>query len=279
MRDTHPAIEKMHLNMLRQAKPSKRFELACSLSKSTMELSRQAIYKANPNLSLSQLKFKILNLYYKDEALAILNDGRLDCGLLEEKKLNSSDLTLAIKPLLESLAQFSIDYYIGGSVASSAYGLARSTIDVDLVVGLKIQHIKKLVEALKDNYYLDEELLQEAISNKGSFNIIHVETLIKLDIFVLQNNSHDQTAFKRAKENDFLQVKEPVKLCSPEDIILYKLHWYRLGGEVSEKQWHDVLGVLKVQEKSLDLDYLLTWASDLKVDDLLKQVLQEAGIV
>ena len=137
-----------------------------------------------------------------------------------------------------------------------------------------------LIEALRDNYYIDDELLYEAVKNSGSFNLIHLETIIKLDIFVLQNKPYDQTAFKRAKENDLLQVKErPVKLCSAEDIILHKLYWYRLGEEASERQWHDVLGVLKVQEKSLDLDYLNKWARVLKVDDLLKRSLQETGVM
>jgi hypothetical protein len=67
------------------------------------------------------------------------------------------------------------------------------------------------------------------------------------------------------------------KFASPEDTVLAKLEWYRLGGEVSERQWRDVLGVLRARGSQLDLEYMRKWAGELHVGDLLERGLQEAG--
>jgi hypothetical protein len=63
-----------------------------------------------------------------------------------------------------------------------------------------------------------------------------------------------------------------------EDIILSKLEWFRMGGEVSEGQWYDVLGVLKVQNTALDMDYLRHWATELNLTELFEQALEDAGM-
>lgn len=186
----------------------------------------------------------------------------------------------ALVPVIDVFEKLGVRYYIGGSVASSAHGIARSTQDIDIISDLHLQHARLLVDALTQSFYVDLEMVQEAIQHRTSFNLIHLESLTKIDIFLLKPRSFDLQAFERTTSSGLENsvAGRQFQLASPEDTILNKLEWYRQGGEISERQWTDVLGVLKVQSKSLDRAYLLRWAVQLGVDDLLKRSLEDAGL-
>lgn len=186
----------------------------------------------------------------------------------------------ALVPVIDVFEKLGVRYYIGGSVASSAHGIARSTQDIDIIADLHLQNARLLVDALTQSFYLDLEMVQEAIQHRTSFNLIHFESLTKIDIFLLKPRSFDLQAFERTTSSGLENsvAGRQFQLASPEDTILNKLEWYRQGGEISERQWTDVLGVLKVQSKSLDRAYLLRWAVQLGVDDLLKRSLEDAGL-
>lgn len=187
---------------------------------------------------------------------------------------NANEIAAAVKPVAEALEQLGVIYYIGGSVASSAYGIARSTLDVDLVSALKIEHIPQLVAALKDKYYISEDLIADAIRRKASFNLIHLETALKIDIFIIKNRAYDKTAAGRIRTDTISEDKDAPRfhLASPEDVILAKLEWFKNGGQTSERQWNDILGVLKVQGANIDAAYLRLWAAQLGIADLLEKV-------
>lgn len=191
--------------------------------------------------------------------------------------MSDSDIIITIKPLINAFERLGIQYYIGGSVASSSFGKARSTLDVDIVAVITIASVNKLVEEIKEIYYVSSSDIFEAIKNESSFNIIHLETILKVDIFVLKSREYDQQAFNR-KQKNYLDSEEkgtPFFLAAPEDIILNKLEWYRAGGEVSERQMDDVVGVLKVQKDKINKDYLLKWATVLGIKDLLEKAFRE----
>jgi hypothetical protein len=165
-------------------------------------------------------------------------------------------------------------------VASSAYGIARATMDVDLVANVEIRQADDLVRALERYYYIDADMIRDAIHRRTSFNLIHLETMLKIDVFIAKDQPYDSQAFAR-RQSDTLdeESSRKVYLSSPEDIILNKLQWYHTGGRVSEQQWKDVLGVLKVQGDKLDLKYLKYWASRLNLSDLLNHSLDDAGMM
>lgn len=194
--------------------------------------------------------------------------------------MKKPDIIVALDIVIGCFEKLRIPYYIGGSVASSAYGIARATMDVDLVAKVEISQIDPLVKALGTDYYIDAEMMREAIHRSTSFNLIHLETLIKIDVFIVKDQLYDSKAFTR-RHPDTLDEESSRKfyLSSPEDIILNKLQWYERGGRVSEQQWKDVLGVLKVQGDNLDLEYLKYWAPRLSVSDLLSRSFDEAGII
>ena len=190
------------------------------------------------------------------------------------------DLLTALTPVIAALSDLGVPYFVGGSVASSLYGMPRSTLDVDLVVELSEEHVAGLVERLGTEYYLSEDAIREAVRAHSSFNLIHLATMLKVDVFVKKTRAFDQEVFRHLRDEsvDLTDTGVTLLLPTPEDIILAKLEWYRLGNEISERQWSDILGVLKVQATTLDLDYLHHWAAELGVSDLLKRALNEASL-
>jgi len=193
--------------------------------------------------------------------------------------VKKNDIISAVDMVIECFERLGIDYCIGGSVASSAYGIARATMDVDLIAKIETKHVDNLVKALEKNYYIDAGMITNAIQEKSSFNLIHLETMIKIDVFILRNQPYDLKAFDR-RQTDTLDEESARKfyLSSPEDVILSKLQWYNLGGRLSQQQLKDVLGVLKVQGDRLDLKYLKYWASKLNLSDLLNGSFNDADI-
>ena len=120
--------------------------------------------------------------------------------------------------------------------------------------------------------------MREAVLQRGAFNLIHLETMVKVDVFVPAARPFDQQELNRARPQT-LDVVEDARVFfvkSPEDLVLRKLLWYRAGGQVSERQWSDVMGVLKVQQQRLDGEYLAHWAAELEIIDLLERALTEA---
>lgn len=179
--------------------------------------------------------------------------------------------------VVEVFERLYIPYLVGGSMASAVYGVARSTLDADIVADIRQEQVGALVTALGEAFYADDEMIRGAIQNRSSFNLIHLKTMFKVDVFIRKERPFDRIQFKRRIEQ--VLVADPEQkafMSSAEDIILAKLEWYRSGGEVSDRQWRDILGVLKVQTGRLDLDYLREWAVELKVIDLLQRALKES---
>jgi arginine deiminase len=185
---------------------------------------------------------------------------------------------LAIEPLIDAFEHLGIAYHIAGSVATLAHGISRTTIDVDLVADIYPQHVSVLANQLTKTYYVEEEAINEAVANQASFNLIHLDTMFKVDVFLLKPSAFDQIAFIRAdlKEFGLEDNARAFFVESPEDVILNKLRWYRMGGELSERQWLDVQGVLKVQAGLLDEAYLRKWAAELGLLDLLQRAMAES---
>ena len=163
---------------------------------------------------------------------------------------DSTHVTLLVTRVLEALG---IPYAIGGSLASSVHGVMRSTLDVDIVADMHRDHIKPLVAALSKEFYADDEMMKDAIEHHSSFNLIHYETAFKVDVFIQKPRAFDQMQIERRRKSVIAtDPDESVFVTSPEDVILSKLEWYRLGGEVSDRQWRDILGVLKTRAGETD---------------------------
>ncbi len=190
-----------------------------------------------------------------------------------------NDVLSAALLVVEALEALPVPYLIGGSLSSTLYGMARSTMDADLVADLHLEHAEPLARALGSAFYVDVQSIREAIERRRSFNAIHLQTGFKVDIFVCRDRPFDRMQLQRRVSQGIDPAGErTVYFATAEDTILAKLEWFRLGGEISERQWSDVLGVLKVQGSDLDFPYLRRWAGELGVADLLLKTLEQAGL-
>jgi hypothetical protein len=189
----------------------------------------------------------------------------------------SPDLWAALLPVIDALEALGVPYHIGGSVASSFTGIARATQDADLVARLSMEHAAPLVQALAGPYYIDQERVEHAIRTRRSFNAIHLGTMYKVDVFIAKGTPFAGENMRRRIALEVPGLGRALWFSSPEDIILHKLIWYTEGGGVSDRQWYDLEGVLRLQGKNLDYDYLRSWAEKLGLTDLLERALREAG--
>ncbi|MDA9981787.1 hypothetical protein N9H39_03430 [Gammaproteobacteria bacterium] len=184
------------------------------------------------------------------------------------------DITLRVVAVLDDLG---IQYVLGGSLASSLLGEPRATADVDLAVRMAEEDIAPLVRAIESEFYVSEDAVLEAVRRHASFNIVHLESVQKVDLFVLGDGLLDRRQLE-GRVRVLVREDPPYELWigSAEDQILRKLSWYRAGGEVSDRQWRDVVGILSVQRGRLDLETLQAVASDLDLAGLLARALAEA---
>lgn len=184
-------------------------------------------------------------------------------------------VALLVADALETLG---VRYTIGGSLASSMSGEPRSTLDVDMVVALSEADIAPLVAAVGTDFYVSEQALRRAVRERATANLIHHETSVKIDLFVAGSTPLDEIQLVRRRRvqvtsnpDRFLYVHPP------EDILLQKLRWFRKGGETSDRQWRDILGIVHVQGDRLDLNYLEPTAVSIGVEDLLRRALGKGG--
>ncbi len=178
-----------------------------------------------------------------------------------------------LKLIVTFLERENIPYMLVGSFVSSLYGEPRSTHDIDIIVSLTETSIDPLVkEFLPPRYYIASEAIQLAIQSKRSFNLIDTEEGDKIDFFILKNDEYEEIKFKRKRREEIMGI--PVNVLSPEDLILSKFIWSVLSGG-SEKQYKDALGVLRVQFKHIDFNYLESQAKVLNVNHLLQRALRD----
>ena len=166
------------------------------------------------------------------------------------------------------------DYFLGGSVASSFHGEFRATNDIDLVTDLRTAQVPAFAAALGPDFDIDQAALADAIRQQSSWNIFFLPEMLKIDLFALGSTAFDQSEF--ARRATFKVGDSELVIKSPEDTILRKLLWFREGGGVSDQQWRDIHGVLRLNAPTLDNAYLDSWAASLGLTDILSSARLQA---
>jgi hypothetical protein len=259
----------------RQMSNAQRAALALDLSARAIRLARRAIQRARPQTSDADRFLLFAKVHYGREIADRV------AGYAREHDMTPFDpeLLALLTDVVQSFETLGVPYHIGGSLASSLYGVGRSTNDADLVADLEPIHVPYLVAALQGDYYISAEEIYEALRYRTTCNIIDGRRGTRVDIHLPKRTAFDKEERSRIRE-DTLSDQADARtfwVCSAEDIILRKLAWYR-AGPGRESQWNDVLGVLQVQADALDLTYLRKWAAALDVDDALEQALEAAGL-
>lgn len=186
--------------------------------------------------------------------------------------MNPFEVAARVTDLLE---QMGAEYFLGGSLASTFYGEPRFTQDVDIVVRLQEPHVTKLVEELGSEFYISEVALREALQRGGSANLIHLATNFKIDLILSAETEFEQSEFRRKKRGAV--GERSFFFCSPEDIILAKLDWYRKSQGILDRQLRDIQTVMMVHP-NLDVEYLKIWSERLGVYERLQQSFEDAGL-
>jgi len=183
---------------------------------------------------------------------------------------------LVLKQLTDTLDDLKINYAIGGSIASSVYGKVRFTQDADITVAAFADKTEQLYNLLNENFYISNNAMCQAISNHGSFNVIHLESAFKIDIFIQKDDDfHRQLFLRRKKVRLDESIEHLFDIVSAEDIILLKLQWYQSAGCISERQWSDILGVLTIQSRALDMKYLKSSSEKLGLSGILQKAIDQ----
>jgi hypothetical protein len=269
--DTSPAAERLQIELMRQAPAWRKAYLAGQMTESVRLLALSGLRQRHPEATPAELRRLLADLWLGPELAA-----RVDALPLEKPKMVPEPITVTLQ-VTDALETSGVNYFIGGSLASAIYGISRATMDVDIIADLRPEQIETFTALLGSAFYVDEEMIQAAVQHQSSFNLIHRETLLKVDIFIHKTRPYDQEQFaRRVHQVLSAELDHFAYVASAEDTILSKLEWYRMGGEVSERQWRDVQSILKVQGNRLDQAYLRHWAAQLGISDLLERAIAES---
>lgn len=190
------------------------------------------------------------------------------------------EIRRAMKPVVAALDDLGVRYAVVGSVAGLSHGWGRVTIDVDVVAEFESKHVEEFAARFDaEEFYVDAAMIRDAVRRKSSFNLLHFETGIKVDVFVSKTRPYDLEVMARREMETMSDGTSPAfQVESAEDLALSKIVWFKSGGEVSDRQWNDVLGVLKTNAFDLDFEYLEKWADELNISHLLEKALDESGL-
>jgi hypothetical protein len=185
------------------------------------------------------------------------------------------ELVDSLSPVVAALRTIGIRHYVCGSVASSFHGATRSTMDVDLVCELKEKDISNFIESIGTDFYVSEPAVRDAVKRRACFNLIHLPTSFKVDLFVSRGRPFDLESMERASMQRLGETKfVEVPIATAEDSIISKLDWYRMTNETSERQWDDVTRLLDLLGADADREYLQRSARSVGVEDLLGRLMQ-----
>jgi len=190
------------------------------------------------------------------------------------------DLIDALEPVVKIFHELGIRHFIGGSIASSFQGATRSTMDVDVVCDLTGAQVAPFVSRLSKDFYVSQTAVENAVRNKSGFNLIHLPTAFKVDIFISRGRPFDDDSMRRATRESIGTIRSlEVPIATAEDSIVSKLECNRLTDETSQRQWNDVTRLVHLLGNQLDFAYLGRAADAVGVSDLLERLLYQGQVL
>lgn len=267
--DTSPEAERVLTEVYRKMSPGEKW-----LRLGAMYLDARLLHAAGVRLRNPHATNRDIH-----EAWMMENLGFARKELIQEPPMGPVASSLQeFRSFVTIFDRLGLAYVLGGSMASSIHGIDRHTRDADVTMEPFSGREAEFAASFGPDYYMNLPAIRDAMRQRSSFNIINTRTGFKVDVFIRKDEPFDQSVMKRRISMTLPDApQQPIILQSPEDLVLFKLRWYRLGNETSDQQWKDILGVLRVQGDRLDQHYLNHWAATIGVDDLLQRARQESG--
>jgi hypothetical protein len=261
--DTSPEAEQVLTDVYRRMTPAQKWRILGQLYQDARALHAAGLRLANPSVTAREITEDWIHRHF---------DVSLPVPVCPPSRSQPMPNLTDFADVAAVLDRLGIGYALGGSMACSVYGFSRQT-----KAGVTVQPFagreKELIDALGPDYYVSETAVREAIAKRSSFNVINTATGFKVDVFIPPDEPFAQSAWSRRISLDVEEASgQRITVLSAEDVILYKLRWYRLGNETSEQQWKDLLGLVKVQRPRLDESYLRQWANEIRIEDLLERL-------
>ncbi len=281
--DTSPTVERMQLAIVGRMPAWRKLELIAGMNMLLTSAVMQGIEARQPGVDAHARRLRLdevrLGLGLA-RTLDWLRRDRPDI-LSGEDIGHMADNPVGLAPIavIAALEGLGIPYYVGGSIASGVHGMYRATADMDIVADMREDQVAPFVRLLPDTLYADDHMIRDAIRHRSSFNVLDSESGFKVDVFISKGRPFEQSQFERRNAVPLTALGErTIYVSGAEGTVLAKLEWYRKGGEVSDRQWTDILSILKVKVVDIDLAYLRHWAPVIGVADLLERALDDAGL-
>ena len=278
---THPDTERMLIHLIRTAPMSKRFRLIQSLTQGAFWSNIQAWRQRHPNTSEHDAALQVIS-----RSCGSLLTERVREAFIQRQdwSLQPIDLLTVMFPARQAFDEQNLFWYLGGSIASSLHGMQQMAQDIDLVADLRPQNLSSLLPRLKQQYVFDDGAFQEAVALHTACSLIHLDTLMKVDLIMAKQDAFDTALRPRITSYSLDEQSPSLRLASAVEMILVKLHRYsqnllsRTDGMMDDAEWNDIVGMFKIQEPILERDFLEEWARTLKITEVLRQALVDAGV-
>ena len=271
--DRHVDGDRAYFQALRLKPMAERLQRLRQLMRMSRQLAIVAVTRQHAQVSATGVRILAAKALLQEKYTgAFVPEGQL----MTWQDQDSLSLTQQLHSVLESLE---IPYYLGGGLAAAVWGEPRVTTDADIVLSLAANHrltIEGLIRRLESlRFYCPPAAVEEVIAGVGkTISVTHMETTNNADLIIPNPEPFEASQMERRVL--LSDLGQPFWVCTAEDIVLQKLVWSRRSR--SEKQWRQILGVLKAQSSSLDFEYLDDWAGTLKVSDRLQQAYEATGL-
>lgn len=176
-----------------------------------------------------------------------------------------------LKETCQRLKKAEIPYMLTGSFAANFYAVPRMTRDIDIVIEIHVSDVDKILEIFQDDFYINKTSIIEAINHQDMFNIIHAESVFKIDFIIRKNETYRDVEFRRKRE--ILLNNTPIYIVAPEDLIISKLFWAK--DSLSEMQLKDVKNLFQTI-KNLDTGYIDRWVKELNLNHVYERAMLDA---
>jgi hypothetical protein len=279
--DTHPEAEKILVAMLRKAPVWKRFQLVQSLTHSILWSNVHAWQESHDAASEQDAAIHIISSMYGTKLAQ-----RVQRALAQRKDwhLHPADLATIMIPLVDLFDELNVCHYLGGSIASSVYGMQQLAQDIDLVADFHEHMLPSLLALSRHGYIADEDDIRQALRARTSFSFIHLDSLMKIDVILPKHDRFDIAMLPLVTQYTLDKRYPPFHVASVNEMILFKLHRYnqhellRTDGMHDDAEWNDILGMLKVQGPNLNLTFLKQWVKTPGIADMWQQALIDSGL-